>query len=186
MQLSDILSDLHEDHRNMAILLNLLERETAHIQAGEKPDYELIQDIMRYLTTYSDAVHHPKEDVLYSALERQRPDQAEGLENVGDEHRQLAALGEALRNDIEAIASEAAVTRHQIVDDATRYIEHLRKHMNWEETDLFQRAAEMIEADESMFVDITHLNRLDPVFGPEREHAFANLLQTIRTIAESP
>ena len=33
MQLSDILSDLHEDHRNMAILLNLLERETAHIQA---------------------------------------------------------------------------------------------------------------------------------------------------------
>jgi hypothetical protein len=58
--------------------------------------------------------------------------------------------------------------------------------MSWEETDLFQRAAEMIEADESMFVDISHLNKLDPVFGPEREHAFANLLENIRTISEGP
>ena len=186
IHLADILNDLRDDHRNMAILLDLLERNTVRIQAGEKPDYELIHDIMRYLTTYSDAVHHPKEDVLYAALERQRPDQVAGLENVGPEHRELAALGEALRNDIEAIESGAAVTRRQVVDDATDYIEHLRRHMAWEETDLFQRADAMIEADEAMFVDLAQLNYLDPVFGPEREHTFANLLQNIRAISQYP
>ena len=66
--LADLLSDLREDHRNMAIMLDLLSQQVEHIRDGERPDYELIHDIMRYMTIYSDAVHHPKEDVLYSAM----------------------------------------------------------------------------------------------------------------------
>jgi hypothetical protein len=34
-----------------------------------------------------------------------------------------------------------------------------------------------------MFVDISHLDKLDPVFGPEREHSFSNLLQNIKDLA---
>ena len=183
IQLADILSDLREDHRNMALMLDLLERETDRIKDGEKPDYELIHDIMRYMTVYSDAVHHPKEDVLYGAMRKERPELSEGLHRVGPEHEELAQLGEILRNDIEAIASGAAVTRERIVEDTHGYISRLREHMNWEEGDLFKRADSLVEAEAAMFVDISHLDYLDPVFGPEREHTFANLLENIKAFS---
>ena len=117
IQLADVLSDLREDHRNIAVMLDLLEREINRIRDGGKPDYELIHDIMRYMTVYSDAVHHPKEDVLYTAMRKVQPDLGAGLERVAPEHAELAILGESLRHDIEAIASGVAVTRKRILAD---------------------------------------------------------------------
>ena len=95
---------------------------------------------MRYMTVYSDAVHHPKEDLLYGAMKSERPEMAKGLERVGPEHQELAKLGEALRNDVEAVASGVAVTRERLVEDTSNYVTMLRKHMAWEEEDLFRRA----------------------------------------------
>ena len=106
--LADLLDDLREDHRNMAAMLDLLGQQIEHVRDGERPDYELIHDIMRYMTVYSDAVHHPKEDLLYAAMKSERPEMAKGLERVGPEHQELAKLGEALRNDVEAVASGVA------------------------------------------------------------------------------
>ena len=63
-----VLAELREDHKNMALMINLLERESNRIYAGEEPDYELLQDVMHYMTVYPDAVHHPKEDRLYAEL----------------------------------------------------------------------------------------------------------------------
>ena len=184
INLADILSDLHEDHRNMAVMLDLLARETDRIRNGEKPDFELIHDIMRYMTVYSDAVHHPKEDILYSAMKKKHPELAAGLELVEPEHEEIGKLGVALRNDVEAIASGAAVTREHLVADATEYVTRLRKHIDWEEGDLFKRAETLVDDESAMFLDISHLDQLDPVFGPEREHSFANLLAIIRDEAD--
>ena len=185
IQLADILSDLHEDHRNMTVMLNLLARETDHIRDGEKPDYELIHDIMRYMTVYSDAVHHPKEDILYGAMRLEHPELAAGLEEVEPDHEKIAELGKNLRNDIEAIVSGAPVSRERLIADASDYVLRLRKHMAWEEEDLFQRAEKLVKEENAMFVDIAHLDTLDPVFGPAREHSFANLLENIKDLSDS-
>ena len=183
--LADLLADLREDHRNMATMLDLLERDLERIRHSEKPDYELIHDIMRYMTVYSDAAHHPKEDLLYAAMKTEDPSLAAGLEKVEPEHRELAILGETLRNDVEAIASGATVTRFRLVADMSDYVQRLREHMSWEEGDLFRRADGLVAAESAMFVTISHLDKLDPVFGAEREHSFANLLQNIKDLAES-
>jgi len=181
--LADLLDDLREDHRNMAIMLNLLGQQVELIRDGAKPDYELIHDIMRYMTVYSDAVHHPKEDLLYAGMRTEQPEMARGLERVEPEHQEIAALGEQLRNDVEAIASGVAVTRDRIITDTDAYVKMLRNHMTWEEEDLFRRAKQLVQSEKDMFVDISHLDTLDPVFGPEREHSFANLLQNIKGLA---
>ncbi|NIL95262.1 MAG: hypothetical protein GTO71_12690 [Woeseiaceae bacterium] len=183
--LTDLLNDLHEDHRNMSIMLDLLDRQVEHIRDGERPDYELIHDIMRYLTTYSDAVHHPKEDVLYASMRKERPEAAKGLDQVGPEHLEIAELGETLRNDVEAVASGAPVTRERLVEDASDYIRTLRRHMAWEEDDLFRRAKELVNSEREMFVDISNFDTLDPVFGLERQHSYENLLQNIKNLSSS-
>lgn len=183
--LADLLKDLREDHRNMSIMLDLLSQQVEYIREGERPDYELIHDIMRYMTIYSDAVHHPKEDVLYSAMRREQPELAEGLERVGPEHRDIAQTGEALRNDVEAVASGAAVTRERLIKDATEYVHNLRRHIAWEEEDLFRRASDLIRKEKDMFIDISNFDQLDPVFGPQREHSFENLLRNIKSLSAS-
>jgi hemerythrin-like domain-containing protein len=183
--LADLLDDLRADHRNMSAMLDLLGQQIEHIRDGERPDYELVHDIMRYMTVYSDAVHHPKEDLLYGAIKSENPEMANGLERVEPEHQELAKLGEALRNDIEAIASGTAVTRERLVEDTSNYMTMLRKHMAWEEEDLFRRARELVNSEKELFVDISNFDTLDPVFGPERAHSFANLLQNIKDLSTS-
>jgi hemerythrin-like domain-containing protein len=183
--LADLLDDLREDHRNMAIMLDLLARQVDYIRDGERPDYELIHDIMRYLTTYSDAVHHPKEDLLYARIQTEQPSIAAGLKRIEPDHIEIAQLGETLRNDIEAVVSGTAVTRQRVITDTSEYVGTLREHMAWEEDDLFRRAEDLVKGEKSMFVDISHLDTLDPLFGPEREHSFANLLQNIKDLSEA-
>jgi hemerythrin-like domain-containing protein len=80
-----ILEELRQDLRNMALLLDLLERECDHIREGSSTDFELIHDIMHYMTTYPDTVHHPKEDLLYEELKSIRPDLAGGTDIPGSQ-----------------------------------------------------------------------------------------------------
>jgi hemerythrin-like domain-containing protein len=175
-----LLSELREDHRNMALVLNVLESTVETATNGEDPDFELIGEVMRYMTVYPDAVHHPKEDVVYAELKKQRPDLTEGLDDVPEDHKQIAALGSKLREDVEAIVAGAAVRREQFIVDALKYVGRLRSHMIWEEEDLFNRIDTMI-GENSHAVDVgdfTHIK--DPVFELEVEAAFRRLVSSLR------
>jgi hemerythrin-like domain-containing protein len=175
-----LLSELREDHRNMALVLNVLESTVETATNGEDPDFELIGEVMRYMTVYPDAVHHPKEDLVYAELKKQRPDLAEGLDDVPEDHKQIAALGSKLREDVEAIVAGAAVRREQFIVDALKYVGRLRSHMTWEEEDLFNRIDTMI-GENSHAVDVgdfTHIK--DPVFELEVEAAFRRLVSSLR------
>ena len=171
-----LLGRLREDHRNMAILLKLLEEETAKARRGGNPDFELLDDILHYMSVYSDAVHHPTEDIIYSRLEAAGAEYAEGLEEVEVQHRELAARGNHLKEECEAALSGAAVVRERFIDDATRYVELLMKHMYWEESDLFRRAERL----QGETVDMSGFAANDPVFGARSGGAFETLLERLR------
>ncbi len=175
----ELLSELREDHRNMAIVLNLLEAAAKQAYKGEDPDFELVGEIMRYMTVYPDAVHHPKEDIIYSRLRNEREDLAEGLEDVAHDHELIATLGGQLRDDVEAVIAGAALRREKFIEDATRYVNHLRRHMTWEEDDLFERVETMLDAEPLDF-DVSDYDHIkDPVFELEIEAGFKRLMSSL-------
>jgi len=175
----DLMLDLHEDHRNMIVVLDLLDGLVRDMESGADPDFELIDEIMRYMTVYPDAVHHPKEDVVYAQLREQRPDLVEDLDHVPDEHREIARLGAQLRNDVEAINAGAAVRRRQMVRDASAYVEKLRRHIHWEESEFFARIDRMMEAEPKR-VDVSAYDHIrDPVFELEIEAGFRRLIASL-------
>lgn len=174
---AELLTELRQDHRNMAILLDLLQQQIDHIDSqDESPDFELLHDIMRYMTVYPDATHHPREDLIYAAMQATRPELAKGLEAVEVDHKEIAKLGRRLRDDVEAIASGGIVARERVIGDAQQYVHRLREHITWEEEDLFLRADSM---GHDLKLDTSDLDATDPVFGAKREQSFANLSQTI-------
>ncbi|GMR17392.1 MAG: hemerythrin domain-containing protein [Gammaproteobacteria bacterium] len=177
--LKRVLQELRQDHHNIALLLGLLERESGRIHDGVEPDYELLHDIMRYMTVYPDTVHHPKEDRVYAELKTVRPDLSSGLARITVDHRNIVESGLRLRDEFASIDSGNMVRRNTIVDKAQNYVNTLRSHMQWEELDLFRRIDEMIAAGHTRFDAANYSSAADPVFGPEVERQFGRLARTI-------
>jgi hemerythrin-like domain-containing protein len=175
------MQELRDDHRNMSVVLDVLADAAREAAEGIDPDFELVDEIMRYMTVYPDAVHHPKEDIVYRQLRRERPDLAEGLDDVPADHLAIAELGSALRDDIEAIiAGGVVVRREKLVEDMSGYVERLRRHMNWEEGDLFKRIDSMLDSDDRD-VDVSQYEHIkDPVFELEIESGFRRLMSSLQ------
>lgn len=178
--LTSLLAELRIDHKNMAVMLNILEAEANRIYDGQPIEYELMRDVMHYMTVYPDAVHHPKENRVYMELRVVRPDLANGFDRISKEHRELADLGSRLRDTIESIISGAVQRRSVVVSDAMRYVELLRKHMHWEERDLFLRVGSMIRDGHPIIIESVLQCQKDPVFGPNVEKHFEKLLERIQ------
>lgn len=168
-----LMAELREDHVNMGIILDLLQNALDRTLAGEDPDFELVNDVMHYMTVYPDAVHHPKEDVVYAELQSKRPDLAAGIEDVPEDHRQIAELGTLLRVDVAAIVAGTPMRREKFVEDAQAYVTRLRNHMRWEEDDLFKRVDKMLADDEVTFDPRNYIR--DPVFELEIASGFERL-----------
>jgi hemerythrin-like domain-containing protein len=176
-----LLDELREDHRNMSLVLNILDSIATSAQSGEDPDFELIDEIMRYMTVYPDAVHHPKEDLIYTELQTSRPDLATDLEDMPAEHRRIALLGNQLRDEVAAIVAGAAVRRESFVKDTSEYVQQLRDHMQWEEEELFPRVDEIIGAN-NLPVDVERYQHIkDPVFELEVESGFRRLVTSLQS-----
>ena len=174
-----LMLELREDHVNMGTILDLLQDCIDRAESGEDPDFELVDDVMHYMTIYPDAVHHPKEDIVYAELQSKRPDLGAGLEDVPEDHREIAELGLQLRNEVAAVVAGAALLREKFVADAQAYVTRLRNHMQWEEDDLFKRIDTML-ADAGVSVDIEAGDYIrDPVFELEISSGFARLRSMI-------
>ncbi len=174
-----LLVELREDHRNMMVVLDLLKKTADFAESGEDPDFDLIEEIMHYMTVYPDAIHHPKEDLIYAELQTHRPDLSDGLDDVPEDHWQIAALGTRLCGDLRAIAAGAAVRRDQFVIDLNQYIQKLRNHIRWEEEDLFPRIDTMIDDDPHRINVGESLHVKDPIFQLEVEKAFKHLMASL-------
>lgn len=175
-----VLGELRQDHRNMNLMLDLLEQESNRLFEGEDTDFELLHDIMHYMTVYPDAVHHPKEDRVYAELKAVRPDLSAGFDRITVDHRNIEELGVRLRNDIASVISGSMVPKNSVVADTLRYVNTLRGHMQWEELDLFRRVEEMIAEGHGLIEASTFLRNSDPVFGPEVEEKFQRLFDSVK------
>jgi hemerythrin-like domain-containing protein len=180
IKLARLLEELREDHRNLGQLLDLLESECKDVGNDGQPDMELLLDIMHYMTIYPDAVHHPREDLVYAAMRERGDELADGLEAIPEDHRAIAQLGTTLRKDIEAIISGAAVTRQHLLEDLVNYVGHLRRHIEWEESDLFPRADTLAQEEETATIDVSLHMEEDPVFGATTAGSFSNLLASLQ------
>lgn len=172
----EVLAELRQDHKNMALLLNILERESNRIYDGGDPDFDVLHDVMHYMTVYPDMVHHPKEDRLYAEVRAVRPDLASGFDRITMDHRSIAENGTRLRDDILTITSGSFVKRKSVVADSLRYVNSLRSHMQWEELDLFRRCEEMSSEGHTLISDSSFVDSPDPLFGGEVQSEFARLV----------
>ena len=179
--MAEVMDILREEHSNMTLLLDFLERQMDAFAHAEEPDYVLLKDVIDYTLSYPDLYHHPKEDLVYEKLLTRDPAAADLVGDLKAEHARLAELSRHFNEVIENVLAESAVSRERVVKVAREFIDGTRAHMEMEESKFFPAALDSLtEADWTAILDgFEHHD--DPLFGAAVTESFKNLSQEIRS-----
>lgn len=175
----DPIDHWHREHADFQRLLGRLQRELDQLARGERPNYELMVDILDYLSGYCDQVHHPREDVAFERLARRLPYLELPLARLQQEHRVIAHAGNALRSLLTTILDGGMVPRAQVEAAAATYLVYYLSHIAWEERELIGRAAHALDAADWQAVREAVPHGADPLFGPVPEQRYRELRRQI-------
>lgn len=185
--MSTVMSDLHQDHRNIRELLGLLTRELDAVSDASGGDFELMRDIMVYMTRYPDHTHHPKEDLMFERM-RERgiaPDTEATIEKLLREHVALAEKGNVFRGMLIGVVDGALIEREALVAAGRDYADFLGYHARLEDGTVFVEAAQLLDEADWSVIERAFEAQSDPIFGPVVQHEFRTLYEHIRDSAES-
>ncbi|MGB1005942.1 MAG: hemerythrin domain-containing protein, partial [Thalassobaculaceae bacterium] len=81
-----LINSLKRDHVKHRRLLDIFARQIDRVARVQAPDYDIVEGVIEYFTTYSLRVHHPKEEMLIAAIAARDPEAAADLTGLIAEH----------------------------------------------------------------------------------------------------
>ena len=178
--MSEILEQLKTDHGNISRLLSTLEEQMKIVHDEENADFELMRDIMVYMTHYPDHTHHPMEDLMFQRLIEHDSGAGDIVARLEREHVGLAEKGKRFQEMLRHVVDGALVERDVLESTGRDYIAFLKTHMEIEDSDAFPRAERALSNEDWQIVASGMQARTDPVFGPVIADEFRSLYDDIR------
>ncbi|HSS66646.1 MAG TPA: hemerythrin domain-containing protein [Gammaproteobacteria bacterium] len=176
----DILNQLDSDHGNVAQMLDILDKQLNKVHQMQTADFDLMRDVMHYMTRYPDRTHHPLEDLVIHKLIEHDSSARELGENILREHEGLATKGQAFLDMLVQVTDGAMVLREDIEAAGRDYVAFLRQHMEKEDERLFPLAEKTLTHRDWKEIARSIERRHDPVFGPVVDDQFRALYEFIQ------
>lgn len=183
--MSDAIARWHAEHANFARLLKLLEGQLDLFHKGESPDYEMMLDIMFYMTHYSDVLHHPKEDLAFARVKEREETARAVVDELIDQHLSLKQSGEALVHALDDIVNGSIASRDYVEVPGRAYISALRQHMEMEEATILPLAKKLLRSRDWAAIDTAIQQFADPLFGGNGEQRYTALRRQIDSEARA-
>jgi len=174
-----LIESLHQDHRNLGKLLDLLENGLLALQSGSDPDYPLMVDIVEYVYSYPDVFHHPREDLLYQRAIERDPSVREEIEAVLMQHAELKKSTHSLLDSLNAVLDGALVDKVSLIGKIKDYIDLQRTHIVLEEAGIYPQVERLLTPDDIDWLDEQRPPSNDPLFGDQVEERFRQLYKRI-------
>lgn len=171
--MSKSLDIIHDEHRALAAMLSGLRAIAAGIEAGRlQPDFELFDDMLRYIEEVPEKLHHPKEDdYLFARLWERCPQAAPVLSELEFEHRLGASRMAVLKEALAGYRERGAAGFEGFYAALKEYIDREWKHMNTEEKQVFPLARQHLSAEDWAAIDAAFLANDNPWQGAAGEYA---------------
>jgi hemerythrin-like domain-containing protein len=182
--MADPIAVWHAEHMRFARLLDFVEQQMTVFHDGEDPDYELLRDVLSYLHHYADRYHHPREDAAFACLVQRDPGMKLAINRLLQEHRVMAAIGEALLDYLEDILEDTVVERETVEAAAATYLVYYRHHLSTEEREVLPRAARLLSPDDWAAVASAVASAPDPLFGDDVGERYRELRGRLSSTAE--
>ncbi|MBK6631399.1 MAG: hemerythrin domain-containing protein [Betaproteobacteria bacterium] len=101
--MTHIIDNWRQDHANFSQLLDLLEAQVKRFLEAQTPNYDLMSDILYYMTHYPDIFHHPKEDLVSARAKELDASAGVVVDELMRQHVVLRESGEKLFELIQGI-----------------------------------------------------------------------------------
>lgn len=177
--MSATLDVLRNEHRNMAKLLAILNREIQAFSKHKPVDFDLVDSILDYNLNFPDACHHPKEDVVYQRLNEQDPEAAKAVGDLAQEHEELHHLTKRFSIAVENVLNDQTLPRDWFTEIAEEYLRFMRRHMQMEEVVFFPAAQRALSDEDWQTVDEKVFSKTDPLFDDQADQRYESLRKAI-------
>lgn len=168
------------EHRNFARLLDVFGTQLALLRGEDEPDYELLLDIMDYLTSYTDRVHHPREDIIFSAVAQREPAVRPAADELARQHQQMAEDGKVLHALLQSILNGRIASRLSLERAGLAYVAAFRRHMDKEYQEVFPAAHKVLSQEDWDRIDAESGQiEADPLAGERLDQQYASLRSKI-------
>jgi hemerythrin-like domain-containing protein/tellurite resistance-related uncharacterized protein len=170
---------LRREHVNFHLLLDLLERQLDTFERAARPDYALMEDIVRYMREYPDRFHHPWEELIFGRLAEADARLDPVVSELKRQHAALARSGSELRESLGGAVSGVLLPRHALEQPGRDYIARFRAHMEMEEQKLFPLLGTRLADTDWSAIDRMMATRRDPLFGLQIAEGYERLYSEI-------
>ena len=171
----EIMKRLHEEHRNIARLLAVLERELAIFDRGEQPDYDVLTGVAEWFKDFPEEAHHPKENIILARLREKYPEAAKKIGDLEGEHERISTLAQTFHNAVTNVLRDAELPRGTFHAVITNFIAEQRKHMEMEESRFFPLAEDTLKPEDWKAIEAEAGSRKDPLFDGEVAQRYAKV-----------
>ncbi len=174
-----IIDSLQRDHKNIEQLLKVLEQELEVFDSSERPDYEVIEAVVKYFKAYPDQFHHPKEELVFNKIKEVSPQSIPEIGDLGEEHinesRYLKQFAETVRN----VLANVEVPRETFRNNVRDFIDNEREHMRMEEEKFFPVAKRVLSDADWDELNTRLVSSTDPLFDKSEKDRFGRLYERI-------
>ena len=182
------LDIIRDEHRSISAILHGMEYLVDRVRARKaKINPRVFRAMIYYLDTFSERMHHPKEDrFLFSALRNRG---GEAATAVADLEREHAAGGNALRRLEQCLVryEEGGDREFQAFADAVaKFVREYRDHMHKEESIVFPMAERLLSAQDWQAIDRAFAENRDPLAADRDTRDFEKLFDRIVNLAPPP
>jgi hemerythrin-like domain-containing protein len=177
--MSDPLAGWHSEHARFSHLLDLLDVQVEAFHRGEQPNYELMRDIVYYLRSYADEVHHAREDVAFARLVKRSHSMSCVVQRLLQEHRVITVAGEEFLQRLEEATGDMMAPRASLEAAAAIFLVYYRHHIAKEEREVLPQAAALLTPEDWAAVIAAIPAQADPLFGDDVNERFEQLRRQI-------
>jgi hemerythrin-like domain-containing protein len=179
-----IIDRLCREHRNIEMLLAVLERELEVFARGDRPDYEVVRAVISYFELYPEVYHHPQEDLVFAKLKFRDPAAAAKVGNLALEHQKGAERLRRVAQAIDSVLADREVLRQNVDNIVRDFIDHERRHIVMEDRDFFPAALKALEPQDWTEIASAMTSYEDPLFSEAAEETFDALRTRIMQLEQ--
>jgi hemerythrin-like domain-containing protein len=182
------LNIILDEHRSIAAVLHGMQHLVRQIRDRKaKVDSRVFRAMLYYLDTFSERMHHPKEDqFLFEALRRREAGADALIAELEGEHasgaQSLRRVEQCLIRYEEGGDKEFTEFAQEVDRFALGYWDHMRK----EEEQVFPLAEKLLTSEDWAKIDRAFEENLDPLASARAERDFRKLFSRIVSLAPPP
>ncbi len=175
-----MLEQIHREHGYIVRLLAILNTKWNALKEEKPINYSLVKEIVDYLSNHADAVHHPKEDILYRHYIQCYPNHSQ-IKSLEADHKELSKKAQDFLSIVEMILQDAVVPQDMFIEQLGTFIQEQKRHLDFEEKEVLPKIKQTFTVEDWKKVESQWDNDDDdPVFGDTIADRYKQLARRVR------